>query len=129
LVLGNFEVIGELFGCQEAGHGPSQGVALRCEQFDGVEVVFDEGACPSLVGLADGFVQRLAFEDEGSELDGPVGRGGDSALGGGDEPRDGVQADGVAEEARDAPGFFGGDSKLRLVRFLSLYARLSPNGR
>ena len=49
------------------------------EQLDGAGVVFGEGAGPGLVGLLDGFVQRLAFEDESGELGGPVGRGGESA--------------------------------------------------
>lgn len=55
-----------------------------------------------------------------------LSRGGESALGGGDETCGGVQADGVAEEARDVSGFFGGDPKLSPLRFPSLHARLFP---
>lgn len=85
----------------------SEGVALPFEKFDGVEVVFFEGACPGLVRLPDRFVERLSFEDEGGELDGFVGRGGEAALGWEDESGCGVQANGVSEKAGNAAGVFG----------------------
>ncbi len=69
-----------MFGGQETRRGLSEDVALRFEQFDGLEVVFREGAGPGLVGLVDGLVEGFAFQDGGGELDGPVGRGCQAAL-------------------------------------------------
>ena len=109
LILGYLQVFGELFGCQVGGHGVSKGVSLSGEDLKGAAVVLFEGAGPGLVGLLDGLLEGPAFEDEGGEFDGLVGGGREAALGGGDEPGGGVQADGVAEEVRNAPGFILGD--------------------
>src|SRR5215211_3454305 len=109
LILGYFEVFGELLGGQVAGHGLSEGVAFLLQQFEGALVILFQGAGPLLVGFLDGLVEGLAFEDEGGELGGLVGGGRQAALGGGDEPDGGVQADGVAEQDRYAPGFLARD--------------------
>ena len=42
-------------------------------------MVLREGARPAPFGFSDSFVEGFAFEDEGGELDGPVGRGGKAA--------------------------------------------------
>jgi hypothetical protein len=113
LFLFNFEVIGKLFRGQVVRQNISEGVPLPFEQFEGEEVILWEGAGPGPVGLLDRFVERLSFEDEGGEFDGPVGRGSQAALGGGDEAGCGVQAYGVAEEAGYVAGVFGCDPKFR----------------
>ena len=43
-ILGDLKVIGELFRGEVSCHGLSECVALRCEQCDGMHVVFGEGA-------------------------------------------------------------------------------------
>jgi hypothetical protein len=109
LILGDLQIFGELLGCQTGGHGVSEGVALTFKNLKGAAVVLFEGAGPGLIGLLYSFLESSTFEDEGGELDGLVGGGREAALGRGDEPGCGVQADGVAEEVRDAPGLIFGD--------------------
>ena len=48
LVLGDFEVFGELLGGQASGHGLSEGVALLLQQDEGAAMLFFEGAGPGL---------------------------------------------------------------------------------
>lgn len=106
LFLSNFEVIGELFRGQVIRKDFSECVTLPFEQFEGEGVIFFERACPGLVRGPDRLVERHSFEDEGGELDGPVGRGGEAALGRGDEAGCGIQANRVSEEAGYAAGVF-----------------------
>jgi hypothetical protein len=109
LVSLHFEVIGELFWGEAAGEGCFEGVAFLAQQFDGAEVVFFERACPGLVCVPDRFLQWFPFEYARGEFDGPVGGGREATLCGGDEPDGGVEAHGVAQEARYAAGLFGRD--------------------
>ena len=63
-------------------------------------MVLLQRAGPGGLCFPGGFFEGLAFEDEGGELGGSVGRGCEAAFGGGNEPCRGVQADGVPQEAR-----------------------------
>src|SRR5215208_1669816 len=115
----DFEVFCEQFGGKAVGHGFSEGFAVLLQELEGSTVVLFEGAGPLLVGFFDGLVESLALQDQGRELDGFVCGSRHAALGGGDEPDGGVEADHVSEEVCHVPGFLARDPQFRSVGFAS----------
>src|SRR3712207_903697 len=59
LILLDFEIFGEQFGAQSAGHGFPEGVAFLLEELEGAAMVLLEGARPGPVGLFDCLFERL----------------------------------------------------------------------
>ena len=66
-----------------------------------------QGAGPGGLGLPGGLLERLAFQDEGGQLDRAVGWGREAALCGGEKPGGSVQADDVTQEVRYPLAFLG----------------------
>jgi hypothetical protein len=75
LFLGDLEILGELLWTHEPGHCVLKRVPVSLHELESVAMVLFQGAAPGGFGLLGGLFERLAFEDQGSELDGAVSGG------------------------------------------------------
>jgi hypothetical protein len=90
-------------------------------RLQGAAVVLFQGAGPGVGGLLGGLAEGFSFEDEGGELDGAVGAGGEAAFGA-DEADGGVEADRVPQEVRDVARLLWRYPELRGRRVVPLHA-------
>jgi hypothetical protein len=81
LLLRDLKILGVLLRIHASGHRALQGIPGGLQELEGTVVVFFQATAPGLFGFPGGLLERLAFQDEGGKLDGPVSGGSRGGVG------------------------------------------------